>query len=323
MAEKNIIYHYCSIETFFAIITNKCIRLSDLNKTNDYMEKRWTSKLINDALMKRIKEWEININLYEDYWYDEGIKSHMQYYKREMESVLFESNPVLISCFSQEKDKLSQWRAYGQDGEGISIGFDYNLLKRLGKGKDNIWVKKVLYKEKQQSDLLEDCIEQCLYYMLDLFEKDSIKSTNNFNEYFKEEFDVFCEVLPDYLEQVSCYIKNPAFIEEKEIRIIYDPKLYSPEIISFESSQEKDKYFKDVKEFNGYKINPIKFNVRNDKIIAYADIDFSSEIVNNIIKEIVIGPKSKIKENDIYYLLMAYGYNDSDIFIRRSEATYR
>lgn len=32
----DIIYHYCSLETFVQIIKNKTIRLSDLNKTNDY-----------------------------------------------------------------------------------------------------------------------------------------------------------------------------------------------------------------------------------------------------------------------------------------------
>ena len=35
------IYHYCSLDTFAQIIKNKTIRLSDLNKTNDYMEKKW------------------------------------------------------------------------------------------------------------------------------------------------------------------------------------------------------------------------------------------------------------------------------------------
>lgn len=42
------IYHYCSIETFSLIIKNKAIRLSDLDKTNDYMEKRWGVALIED-----------------------------------------------------------------------------------------------------------------------------------------------------------------------------------------------------------------------------------------------------------------------------------
>lgn len=33
----NLIYHYCSMNTFMEIIKNKTIRLSDLNKANNYM----------------------------------------------------------------------------------------------------------------------------------------------------------------------------------------------------------------------------------------------------------------------------------------------
>ena len=40
MTKIDTIYHYCSIDTFFSIIQNKTLRLSDLNKTNDSMEKR-------------------------------------------------------------------------------------------------------------------------------------------------------------------------------------------------------------------------------------------------------------------------------------------
>lgn len=43
---KKSIYHYCSLETFSQIIKNKTIRLSDLNKTNDYMEKKWGERFV-------------------------------------------------------------------------------------------------------------------------------------------------------------------------------------------------------------------------------------------------------------------------------------
>ncbi|MEG0308941.1 MAG: hypothetical protein RR636_13420 [Clostridium sp.] len=33
-------YHYCRLDTFIAIISNKSLRLCDLSKTNDYMERK-------------------------------------------------------------------------------------------------------------------------------------------------------------------------------------------------------------------------------------------------------------------------------------------
>lgn len=41
--DKSVIYHYCSPEVFDLIITEGTIRLSNLDKTNDYMEEEWDS----------------------------------------------------------------------------------------------------------------------------------------------------------------------------------------------------------------------------------------------------------------------------------------
>lgn len=322
MDNKNTIFHYCSLETFFAIITNKCVRLSDLNKTNDYMEKRWTSKLLVEALINKLQEWKVDIDLQEEYWYEDGLDSHLKFYEKIMNEVLYDTKPVLISCFSKEKDVLSQWRAYGQDGTGISIGFNQKLIKNLDKikTKNNVWVKDIIYREKKQREEVEDCIEACMWYMQRLFDSDKFKSTTEFKEYFRNEFDVFCEVLPEYLEQISCFIKNPAFKEEKEVRIIYDTNLKGVEFISEDNRIE---CFETIRSCDKFNISPIKFNIRNDKIVAYADLDFSNMIEEGVIEEIVIGPKSNISEEDIIYLLYASGYNIDQIRINRSMATYR
>lgn len=50
------IYHYCSLETFSQIVKNKTIRLSDLNKTNDYMEKKWGKDLLYGVLCDELKK---------------------------------------------------------------------------------------------------------------------------------------------------------------------------------------------------------------------------------------------------------------------------
>ena len=61
----NFIYHYCSINAFYLIMQNKCIRLSDLNKTNDYMEKRWSKKYIKEVLKEELNNYNINPKVYD------------------------------------------------------------------------------------------------------------------------------------------------------------------------------------------------------------------------------------------------------------------
>lgn len=317
------LYHYCSVNTFLAIIQNKCIRLSDLNRTNDYMEKRWATKLIGGVLKEELKNFDIKLDLTEDYWYEDGINNHLEYYNKEIKRVFYDNRPILITCFSKEKDSLSQWRAYGQDGEGVSIGFNYKQIKDLKNNCKNILVERVMYKENKQKEKLVELVQAAILYMRKMFKEDTVRITNDFNEYFTEEFDVFCKVLIEYLEKISCVIKNPAFSEEKEVRIIYDPQLYNHNVNGDITLDESEKYFKKEEEIKRYKISPIKYILRNNQLVASCDIDFTKLIEEQVINEIIIGPKAKLTESDIYYFLLSNGYDANGIKISRTEATYR
>lgn len=336
MSNEKSIYHYCSLDTFMAIVQNKCLRLSDLNKTNDYMEKRWAMEVINsnspeNILKEKLKEFYIDMNLNEDYWYDDGVNNHLEYYDREVKNVLFNNRPILITCFSKEKDLLSQWRAYGEDGKGVSIGFNYKLLKKLNINNQNIkyslkrdlFVDEVMYKQKQQQECVGQLIEECIRYVKSMFEEDLVRVSDDFSEYFVEEFDAFCEVLVDYIEHISCTIKTPAFSEEKEIRIIYDPRLYNLESRGGISLDESKQYFEEIKEKNNFTINPIRYTKKGNQLVAFCNLNFSKLINKNIINEIIIGPRSSISEDDSYNFMMSNGYDANKIKITNSEATYR
>lgn len=92
--------------------------------------------------------------------YSEEAYDHIEQLNGDINQYL--KHQSLITCFSFENDLLSQWRAYGQDGEGMAIGFDFAYLKRLFEGQKEILIDKVSYKEKEQKGLLE---ESCLYLL--------------------------------------------------------------------------------------------------------------------------------------------------------------
>lgn len=120
------IYHYCSLETFVQIIRNKALRLSELDKTNDYMEKKWGINFLYRVLRDELQGRGITMDLKENYWYSENAHNHLEQLENDIKSFL--NHQTLIACFSTEKDMLSQWRAYGDDGNGVAIGFDWNLF---------------------------------------------------------------------------------------------------------------------------------------------------------------------------------------------------
>ena len=52
-----------------------------------------------------------------------------------------------VCCFSEEKDLLSQWRGYGSDGNGIAIGFNAQLLRKLDINGSRYKFIKVIYRK--------------------------------------------------------------------------------------------------------------------------------------------------------------------------------
>lgn len=309
------LYHYCSLETLIAIISNKCLRLSDLSKSNDYMERKWIMNIIEEALDKSLKDEGIIINLREEYWYADGINNHISYLSDMLSYDVKRSS--YITCFSRNGDLLSQWRAYGDDGRGIAIGFNAKLLYKTYSSKNNVYIEEVLYDKEEQIEEIGISVDNALIYMKKLFDSDTDRISDDFNNYFIEEFDTFCEVFCDELAILSCYMKNSAFKEEDEVRIFYAPIVYDDDPVLIREQ------FGKTSRFSNYVLKPINFLARKDQIIGYCDLSFEKLIQRGIISEIIIGPSSRVNVDDIYFLLIKFGYSSNDIEIKESKASYR
>lgn len=310
-----IIYHYCSPEVFDLVIRNRTIRLSDLDKTNDYMEKEWGSRLIEKVLVEELKKRRIAIDLKKSYWYSDDCLCHLEYL---MQSFLYyRKKQTLIACLSLEGDDLGQWRGYG-----LAIGFDYGKMSRLLKFNGNVEIKNVIYKrEKQEKELAEYAIIPALNYIQELFDSYTFRKTDDYNTYFEDEFDTFTEVVVEHLARVVSYIKNPAFEAEKEVRLIHHTDIGNcmEEADDIIKTCSKEIVIGRKKQFV---LQPVSFQFKNNKLVSYADLSFANMVQNGIIKEVVIGPKSDIREEDLYYYMIVNGYG-TDVNIRKSDASYR
>ena len=109
---ENIVYHYCSLDTFLKIIETQAIRLTDIRKSNDSAELRWLRIILRDLFKsKTTLTTENDLNDFLEYL--EG------------------NSPVYTLCLSEDGDLLSQWRGYASDGHGVSIGFNRNILEGI------------------------------------------------------------------------------------------------------------------------------------------------------------------------------------------------
>jgi len=268
-----VIYHYCNPDSFLKIIENKCIWLSANNNMNDYTERgEWFSKAFHKVLDRKKNDF--------------GDIS----YQKIIDIIKTINKIKYISCFSKSKDSLSQWRAYAQNGEGVAIGFRFDeteikiidhfpkpptLLDEL-----NIYLSKIEY---INLDKLEMIINNSLPLCMD---------DNIINE------ELFM-----YLIQIYNIIKNPAFKEEEEVRLIYSPNI--------------DKLYKITNPLPGKNNSELKYRIASDFLTSY----FEYSIKNDIFNEVVLGPKNKFTDEDIATFLGLHGLGD--VKITRSSATYR
>lgn len=316
---ENVIYHYCSPDVFDLIIRNHTIRLSNIDKTNDYLEKEWGSRLIENVLNNELKREKIEVDLRKSYFYSENCHCHMDYL---MESFMYQrKKQTLVACMSLADDDLGQWRAYGRDGCGLAIGFDYAKMGRIFNVNSIIAIKKVIYKkEKQEKELANQVILPSIKYIKERFDRHICRCTDSFSEYFEEEFDAFTEVAEEPLACSVSYIKNPAFASEKEVRIIYQTNIsgdYKEEDM-IDACRRKQ----DIGHKGQFVLSPLEYQFRNNNLISYADLSFENLIKDGIVHEVIIGPKSNICEEDLKHYLLINGYG-TDVVIRKSKASYR
>jgi Protein of unknown function (DUF2971) len=183
-SEADILYHYCSPQTFLTICTTKCLRFSDLFAMNDFMEVHWgyhvwerAASAVLDLVGKPF------LDDIDEIIHKSGLKAL-----------------ALATCLSRNGDVLSQWRAYGADGTGYAIGFKASDITQLP-----VQPLRVEYN-------LDIQVEEVKNFILALHDVEKTEITPRGQDFFNA-----CASLAFDLNS----FKNPAFSEEDEVRLLH------------------------------------------------------------------------------------------------------
>lgn len=188
------LYHYCSVESFHAIISGKTIRLSDLSSSNDSQEGNYGIGLLCKELQKRYGYLESPANM--------------------ILNLIASQVRAGGFCMSAKCDFLSQWRGYANDGHGFAIGFnklklDLLYLKPIVE-LDKTNLIRVDYGETSRTALLDSI---CLKFH-DFYQVAKANKLNIDNYKSKELIE-----LASCLYQFIFSVKTPGFMEEEEWRL--------------------------------------------------------------------------------------------------------
>lgn len=173
------LYHYTSKEGFLGIIENKTLWASEILFMNDGKEACIPLEILKELLEENKNEWKDFLELYESV---RGVETY-------------------VISFSEKKDDLNMWQAYGDNASGVCIEFNTcELLEVLGKNQEikAIW-KKCIYDKQKQKDKIQSLLN-------------SVTGSNDFNR------SGLFEKLLDF----STYFKDESFKNEHEWRIVVE-----------------------------------------------------------------------------------------------------
>ncbi len=277
--ENELIYHYCRAEAFLEIIKSRTIWQSAYYVLNDTMEREW-GYLVFTRVAKQLQE---------------AVGKEFIDRITPMIQTAYSYSVLMISCYSLDADVLSQWRAYGDDGRGFAIGFSPKLMEMPAKK------LRVLYDEEAQIRELSGNLKHTYEYEKSI----GFKFDDQFQTHW---FNIGLDL---------CAYKNPAFKEEKEIRLAH---------VSGLASQGKSKKLIPLgaRDQDGKRLSApieINFRIRDGTVIPYVALDYTNRGANSPIKEIILGPRNENSESNVDIVLNSIGM--TDVRVRRSNVPYR
>jgi hypothetical protein len=122
---------------------------------------------------------------------------------------------LYVTCFSTQRDDLSQWRGYASSPLGLALGFDRDLLEAAAK-KERLWLARVEYADKKlRNDLQADIAK--LYATAQKDPRFAAPwAVGTMNDQF------LLHVIGEFTRQLAykaAFTKSEAFIGEHEERI--------------------------------------------------------------------------------------------------------
>lgn len=121
---------------------------------------------------------------------------------------------LFVFSMSEERSLLSQWRSYTPHGKGVSIEFTQAIIEKI-KQKNDLQLTRVRYEQDEQIKILEMLLDGIIRKFNDQRKiADLAKESNG------QKYQGYLENLRGDVLTVFSTIKNPAFKEEKEWRLI-------------------------------------------------------------------------------------------------------
>jgi hypothetical protein len=198
-----ILWHYTNGPALLAIIDSMSIFSTHISCLNDTSELRYGMRLFQEALAA------LRCKVEKDATALALVDGALNYFKENPEFPRQAVVPDFVACLSEEKDDLSQWRAYAGGENGYAIGFKAGDLRGC---RDSI-VARINYDHALHRTVANKVAEAMVMFFLEGIGKYAPIDKAAWGGEFLESWERSITML-------APLVKDPAFIKERECRIV-------------------------------------------------------------------------------------------------------
>lgn len=269
----NTYAHYCTGPGFLGIIESGNLWAGTLRHMNDSMELKWTKKLIQ----QEIESWQASGKLT-----DLTSTTNAM-----LVQFIWEGAEWFAICLSHKVDQLSQWRGYADNGAGYCLELDPSVIASeaivpWNDTTSKVGIVDIIYDHNQQMRIIREILASV--------------NPDNATALHVALHRIF-KLLPVF--------KNPSFVEESEVRILYWPD------ISYDGA---------AMTINGpHRDFGHRMTAHGPSL--YFKIPFVRPLDKSALQRVWLGPKNPASERDVERLLAAHKY--PCVEIKRSVSSYR
>lgn len=296
--DSSLLYHYCSLDSFYNIIKTGKVRLGNLLMMNDpseiFLRKICLPKYIYDLYKKDPFDFQF---VWNDFTND--MESYLEY--SYMHSVISGneqfSNLFHALCLSTKENDLSQWRLYGDNGKGVCIGFKREAIEAYVKNNNAFSIKEIKYFD-DPNVLIRDIASEILKQIKAFYEADDKEKLSEYRFNY----------ISDFVAQWANY-KVSDYKDESEVRLVHTIKTNC--IIPNANAVDVAK-----NEF----MNDLIISVSENEIKTYLEVPIRSIGITSV----TFGPcNDKNNKMGVNLLLAKYGVDIKSEKIYKSFIPYR
>jgi hypothetical protein len=214
--ENFVLYHYTTADGLKGIVEGRALWATSAYYLNDSTEITYGYQVIYDA----VEAWREKFNPPERSM--AGGLVHVL--KQQFGHDYLERNiitPIYLTCFCEDGNLLSQWRAYGQSG-GYSIGFrvlSEGAVHGL-KPEPSVYTARCVKVEYDRAEQLRR-ITELLDFLVPIVDDAKVtKAIRSMEQPSSFGFEWLWGTIAEILMEESIGFKNPAFAVEKEWRLV-------------------------------------------------------------------------------------------------------